>query len=491
MSRLWWCLSLASVLVRPVASVAQTVDSITGADMRHRIGLLADDSMRGRATPSRGLEQAARYAGREFRRLGLEPAGDSGSYLQRYAILKTKLVAESSTVRVYGRVPPRTWRLGRDVHWLKVSLAQRADVVGPAVLLVGIPDSTHPFAGTDVRGAVIIHLAHFGEQGLEAPVWLLRAAARAGVAGWILVTNRPQELWQERLTTIREPRTLIPRLESAYPFPIVEMLDDRMGKYLADLGITEAGVRPLPAPAPPARRLPGLEVRLHLVERVLSRRSAPNVLAVLPGADSARRQEYVLLGAHIDALGIGKRLGGDSIYNGADDDASGTAAVLEVAEALARAPERPARSILFALFSGTEQDLWGSQYYVAHPPAPLNRTIAAINVESIGHSKDSLAVIGAARSPLGAAVERVSAQHPELGLTVTGDRWPQMRLYDESDHAILAHHGVPVLFLFNGPSAALHRPFDELRLVDTESAARIARFLELLARDLAAPSPQD
>ena len=86
-------------------------------------------------------------------------------------------------------------------------------------------------------------------------------------------------------------------------------------------------------------------------------------------------------------------------------------------------------------------------------------------------------------------MERVHGRHPELGLTLTGDRWPQLRLYDRSDHGNLARHGVPVLFLTNGPSAALHRPFDELRLIDTESTARVARLLALLVRELATPAP--
>lgn len=476
-------LFLAALAAGPSALCAQTSDSITAVDVRRRVTLLASDAMRGRGTPSPGLEQAARYAAHEFQRLGLRPAGDSG-YLQRYTLIRSRFVAESSTVTIAGPVP-RRWRVGRDVYWLPSSGVAPRDIAGRAVVLVGVPpDSLRAFAGTDLRGAILIQLADDRPDRPGTPMWLLRAAARAGAAAAILVRNLPPEQFRASMAELASPRLVRPGAESFAPFPVLQMQDATLGAYLADVGITAAGNRPVPDTVEQIV-LPETSLRLHLVERVLARSSAPNILAVLPGTDSLAA--YVTLAAHIDALGVGRKLGGDSIYNGADDDASGTAAVLEAAEALARGPA-PRRSVLFALFSGTEHGFWGSEYFVSRPTVPLARMVAFLNVESISRNMpDSLAVLGKARSWLGAAADSAAARHPELGLTVVGDLWPREDYFAQSDQQIFAQHGVPSLFFFNGVHGALHAPWDDIRVVNVESTTRITRYLAELTRELANP----
>ena len=485
MSHRWMPLLLAAVAAGPSALRAQTSDSITIADVRRRISLLAADSLRGRGTPSAGLEQAARYAAREFQRLGLRPAGDGG-YIQRYAIVQSRFIAESSSVRIEGPVT-RRWRVGRDVYWLPSSALAPRDVAGPAVVLVGVPaDSLHAFAGTDMRGAVVIQLGDDRPDRPGTPLWLLRAAASAGAVACILVRNLPPDQFRASMAELATPRLVRPGAESFAPFPVLQMQDATLGTYLAELGVAAAGSRPLPDTVVQIA-LPQTRLRLHLVERVLARRSAPNVLAVLPGADSSAAAQYVALAAHIDALGVGKKIGGDSIYNGADDDASGTAAVLEVAEALAHGPP-PRRSVLFALFSGTERGFWGSEYYVSRPTVPLAHLVAFLNVESISRNMpDSVAVLGKARSWLGAAADSAAARHPELGITAVDDPWPRQGYFEQSDQLLFVQHGVPSLFFFNGVHGALHAPWDDIRVVNAESAARITRYLSELVRELANP----
>jgi Zn-dependent M28 family amino/carboxypeptidase len=214
------------------------------------------------------------------------------------------------------------------------------------------------------------------------------------------------------------------------------------------------------------------------------------VLGLLPGTDIVGRGTLLVL-AHLDGLGVGDRVGGDSIYNGADDNASGVASVLEVARALARGP-RPARDIVFALFSGTERRLAGAEYYLAHPVVPLGETIGVINVEAIGRRHlDSLVVIrGPLRTPLERAVERTAqAYDTALGLTVVSDLRPQSRLWLEGDHSLFFNIGLPILYLYNGPHADLHRPGDNPEKIDFSQTARIARFLALLAHAAATPTP--
>jgi hypothetical protein len=478
-------LLLAALAAGPSALRAQTSDSITAADVRRRITLLASDSLRGRGTPSTGLEQAARYAAKEFQRLGLRPAGDSG-YIQRYVILRTRVVPESSTVSFAGPRNAR-WRVGRDVDWLPSSAPAPRDLAGPVVVLVGVPsDSLHAFDGVDVRGAVLIQIADDRPDRPGTPVWLLRAAVRAGAVACIVVRSLDPDEARSRMALLARPRLLRPGVESFAPLPVLLMQDGTLGVYLAELGVAAAASRPVPDTVERIT-LQGVHVRLHLVERVLSRRSAPNILAVLPGTDSGTAATYVTLAAHIDALGVGRTVGGDSIYNGADDDASGTAAVLEVAEALAHGP-RPRRSVLFALFSGTERGLWGSEYYVSHPTVPLARTVAFLNVESISRNMpDSLAVLGKTRSWLGAAADSAAARHPELGLTVLGDPWPREDYFAQSDQEMFTQRNVPSLFFFNGVHGALHAPWDDIRVVNVESTTRITRYLAELTRELANP----
>ena len=463
---------------------AQTVDTVAVSAVRRHISVLAHDSLRGRGTPSRGLESAARYVGRQLMRSGLRPLGDSGGFVQRYRILRTRLDADSSVVEVRGPVDA-TFRLGHQVDWLPVSEPVTQPIAGPAFLLSGLPDSAAPFAGLDIRGAVVIHLAQMDGERVEIPDWLLEAADRAGVGAWILVVDRSDERWRTRIARIAEPRTVVPGQPGVRRFPVLEMRDHSMGELLAELGVPHAGVRPVPRVTPAFQPLAGATVRIRLRERILSRRSAPNVLALVPGADSAA--PVVLVAAHLDGLGVGPVLGSDSIYNGADDNASGVAAALEAARLLAAGPPPPA-PVVFAFFSGTEQLLLGSSYYLGHPAVPLSRTAAMVNVEAVGRNlRDSLAVVGAAQSGLTRTIDALQPAAAALGLTLVPDPWPSRRFWLLGDHGRFRERGVPILYLFNGQHGDLHHPGDESRKIAFAAVARIARFVALVAGRLAAP----
>lgn len=214
--------------------------------------------------------------------------------------------------------------------------------------------------------------------------------------------------------------------------------------------------------------------------------TAPNVVAVLEGRDSTLANEYVVFSAHMDHIGTGAPdEDGDSIFNGADDDASGTSAVLEVAEAMTRLDMRPRRSMIFLLVSGEEGGLWGSRWYAGHPTVPLDAMVAALNADMVGRNwPDTIAAIGDEHSDLGPTVRRVAARHPELGLTVVGDLWPQERFYFRSDHYNFARAGVPVLFFFNGTHVDYHGRNDEPDRIDAEKAARVARLLFYLGLEI-------
>ncbi|MBV6522655.1 MAG: hypothetical protein MNPFHGCM_02803 [Gemmatimonadaceae bacterium] len=211
--------------------------------------------------------------------------------------------------------------------------------------------------------------------------------------------------------------------------------------------------------------------------------SAPNVVGILYGADPALRDEFVLVSAHMDHLGV--RAGeADSIWNGADDNASGTAGVIELAEAFAIA--RPRRSIILLTVSGEERGLLGSTHFANHPPVPIDRVVAAFNLDMIGRNwKDTIVVIGKDHSDLGATLLRVNALHPELCIEAIDDLWPEEDFYSRSDHFNFARRGVPVLFFFNGTHVDYHEASDSPEKVDVEKEARIVQLVYYMGLEIA------
>ncbi len=213
---------------------------------------------------------------------------------------------------------------------------------------------------------------------------------------------------------------------------------------------------------------------------------APNTIGVLRGSDPELRDEYVLITAHMDHVGVGRPVDGDSIYNGADDDGSGTVTVVEIARAFASLEQAPRRSIIFVTVSGEEKGLLGSRYYAENPTFPIENTVANINLDMVGRNwSDTIVVIGKDESTLGPQVERISADHPELDMAVIDDIWPEESFYTRSDHYNFAQRGVPILFFFNGTHDQYHQPADEVELIDYDKMARIGRLVFYLGLEVA------
>ncbi len=218
----------------------------------------------------------------------------------------------------------------------------------------------------------------------------------------------------------------------------------------------------------------------------ISVEEAPNTIGVLRGSDPELRDEYVLLTAHMDHVGVGRAVDGDSIYNGADDDGSGTVTVVEMARAFTSLARAPRRSIIFMTVSGEEKGLLGSRYYAENPTFPLESTVANINLDMVGRNwSDTIVAIGMAESTLGPQVERISAGHPELNMAVIDDIWPEESFYTRSDHYNFARRGVPILFFFNGTHDQYHHPDDEVGLIDYDKMARIGRLVFYLGLEVA------
>jgi peptidase M28-like protein len=488
-SRLWPLLFPYALGAQTPESVQRAVTSITAEDVRRRIGILADDSMLGRATPSPQLEQAASYIAGEFRRFGLTPGGGNGSYLQRYSVAQRVIDTAVSEIRIAG---PTTGTLkpGADAYVYRFGPLPGRELRGPVVLFTGTPDSANPLAGEDVRGAWVALVGTASPRGVSINTGWVALALRAGAIGWLVISNRPDAQWQNRLARAVVPSSTLEGVPADTEFA-AGAFEIRDGTGAALLGIDPAAARARTA-GWSGRRLAGVTVSYRVRERELAKASAPNVIGILEGSDAQLKREYVFFSGHMDHVGtpgagegcVAK--GADSICNGADDDASGTVAVIEAAEAFSTLTPRPKRSLVFMTVSGEERGLWGSQYFSEHPTVPLGNVVADLNADMVGRNwTDTIAVIGKEHSDLGATLNRVAAAHTELRMTPIDDIWPEERFYFRSDHYNFARKGVPILFFFNGTHPDYHQVSDSPDKIDAEKESRIVKLLFYLGLEVA------
>jgi hypothetical protein len=356
-------------------------------------------------------------------------------------------------------------------------------------IYAGIPGEQGLPAG-EYRGAAPLVVVPGGySRDWRAAVARAKGAARAAGARALLVAVSPdfperqfRDLAQRSLTASR-------RIPEAGDIPVFYLTRAAAQRIVARGG---QALDRLPASPSAGVGLGEVEVHFAARARVLDPARPPNIVAVLPGSDPQLRDEYVVLSAHMDHVGVGRPVNGDSIYNGADDDASGTSGILEVAEAFASLPQRPKRSILFLHVSGEEKGLLGSQWFSEHPTVPLGRIVADVNVDMIARNNpDTVVVIGKNYSSLGRTANAVQAQHPELHLTLSDDIWPEERFFFRSDHFNFARKEIPAIFFFSGVHADYHKPSDEVEKIDADKAARIARMIfytvQQIANDPARP----
>jgi hypothetical protein len=460
------------------APAGHTATTITADDVARHIGVIADDSMLGRDTPSRGLELTARYVAGQFSRFGLRPGGDGGTWFQRYPITRRKFDVASSRVVLRAGGVEAAPRFDRNARYVQ-GTASGKPLTGTAVLLGGrlVPDDV---SRLPLRGRIVIYVSDFTGPPLRDASQVGRAIRLAAPKAVMIVSNLAPERFAARLSRTMPARTTVD-LRLASP-PMVEVSEAAVAPVLRAAGVDLRAV--LADTTPVFRELPGLRVTAELRDSVLQSVTAPNAVGILEGSDPELRHEYLVYSAHMDHIGISPSRP-DSVNNGADDDASGTTGVIELAEAFSRPGARPKRSIIFLTVSGEEKGLWGSRYFTEHPPVPIGRIVADLNIDMIGRNwRDTIVAIGREQSDLGATLERVNRAHPELGMTAIDDPWPEERFYFRSDHYNFARKGVPILFFFNGVHPDYHRVTDSPDKIDSEKEARILRLLYYLGRDI-------
>ncbi len=483
----------------PVPRPGDTRAGISVEDLRLRIGLLAHDSMRGRETGSPEKEQAGDYLAREAERLGLLPGGDNGTFFQGVPLQRT-------VTRVQAERTPAG------------SGASPAPAGPDEVLFVsglgGLPDTRR----TSGEGSLV-----FGGYFFD-PTIAPGTLTFEQVAGAVVI------VFLDAAPGVGDPSELPPRMELAALFgpgspaqAILFVADgdlEDFWDYAVDVarkgavslrGGEEPGDAPpffllapdaleeiLGVPVPEARTpRTGLGHFRFTLDRTTESYDGRNVIAVLPGAHPEFHQEYMTLGAHYDHVGVGTPVDGDSIYNGADDNASGTAAILEVAEYLAHLPEgeRPGRSVLFIWHAAEESGLLGSEYFTDNPTVDRNRMVAHINLDMVGRNHpDSIHLVGTRRlsTEYGALVEAANAalERPfVLDYTYDAPGHPE-QLYCRSDHWNFARWGIPVAKIGSGLHDDYHKPSDTVEKIEFEKVARVATFAAEITRRVAnLPAP--
>ena len=467
-------------LVAALAAVAQTPTLLQQISMRLTadalkadVSFLASDALEGRGTPSPGLDIAAEYIAAQFRRGGLEPAGDDG-YFQtaKYEQVAPNLEGLELTVTADGqKVTAEKSALAlqdaaaadvKDVPVVKVPMTDAAALDGLTeeqvrgnVLVLELPDIPAGGAGAAGRGAaMILRRAPATAAKLHASlVVILRGTGGGGAGGG-------------RGGRLREAAT-----SQTASIPVLVVSDPAVRNTLANA--KEATLSAHIA-APQVK-----EVKLR------------NVVAILRGSDPTLKDTYVMLTGHYDHLGVRGTGPGDHIYNGANDDASGTSSVIEIANALAGLPVRPKRSIVFMAVFGEELGDLGSGYYARHPIFPLARTVADVNLEQLGRTDESNVGTHANQFNLTgfdftniAGVFRKAGEQTDV--RVVKDEKNSDPFFTRSDNAAFANAGVPsttlsVAYVYSD----YHGLGDEWPKLDYDNMAKVDRTIALAAFDIA------
>ena len=452
--------------------------TITPADIARRIGVIAHDSMMGRDTPSRGLDLTAQYVASEFKKFGLKPAGDSGTFIQHYPLYRRQLDAANSTILFRGEAEiPVSFADGAMVLF---GDAPAGPVIGDMVLMGGVVDEKQ-IVGDAVKDRVVVWPVDFSKPLPGNAGLVVNALVAGGAKLLVVISNRDSASFADQRNMRQGEQVSMGNEPGGGPLvievdekAIISLFPEAAQQFTQLRGATTMIIQPVPE----------WSAELIIKETTLGTTMVPNTIGILEGSDPTLKNEYIVYSAHMDHIGIQPNAT-DSISNGADDDASGTVGVIELAQAFAERGARPRRSILFITVSGEEKGLWGSSYFADHPTVPLKDIVADLNIDMIGRNwKDTVVAIGMEHSDLGATLDRVGAAHPELRMKPINDPWPQEGLYFRSDHYNFARKGVPVLFFTSGLHEDYHKVSDSPDKIDSEKEARLLRLLFFLGQDI-------
>ena len=465
---------------------------ITARELQQHVAYLASDELEGRASGTRGNELAARYIADQFGSYGLNPAGDNGTWFQSFQVLSKVEADDQNNMKI--SAGKRSSSLALKTEFIPLSYsADTAVTAGVVFVGYGIAADTlnyNDYANVDVSGKIAVILRYSPDYGKPdskfydyAPLYRKVFTAREkGAAGVILVTG-PADEEKPSLVPLRAERGLSSSGIAAVSTtaPIVDSLLRWSGSK-KNLRALQQSIYDTKAPESFEVRGVTVAMRTHITKIYAS---TANVVGYLEGNDPQLKNETIVLGAHFDHLGLGGPGSGSlqpdtvAIHNGADDNASGTSALMEIAQALSAERGILKRSYVFIAFTGEEMGLLGSAHYVKNPAVPLERTTAMFNLDMVGRLRDSaLTVEGIGTSPLWKPLLEKENElfhfRLKLGQGGTGP----------SDHASFYAKDIPVLFFFTGLHDDYHRPSDDWDKINYEGERQVAQFAFQVANDL-------
>jgi hypothetical protein len=493
---------------------------ITPEMLRPHLRFLSSDELEGRETTKRGQKVAARYLASQFERMGLQPAGDSGTYFQRFFLYQSR-IGEGSEIALSGAKDTAVVRgYGKDFYFM---IAGNETVSGPLCFTgYGIDDTAgfhySDLAGMDLAGKVALCFADVpGSSSRKGPFvspknkWQnlgsatpslskLTALRAAGAKAVIIVNDFGSEGIEEQAmkrsrSFFGSALTMTPLRSKGSAVPVAIVSSAAADRLLASSGTTVATLRRrIDSTMRPCSFDVDTRVCRVFTDNRVDSFSTENVVARLEGADPVLRSEAVVFSGHYDHLGLSAA---GEVYNGADDDGSGTTAVVALAEKFSTLAVKPRRSLLFLCVTGEEKGLLGSSYYVQHPSVPLANTMCDLNIDMIGridtayerrNAKDYTFVIGSTR--LSSELDKVLKERNDRTMKLTldyryeGEKDPE-QFYYRSDHYNFAKNDVPVIFFFTGTHVDYHKTTDDFEKIDFGNMSKVASLIYHIGSELA------
>ena len=500
----------------PFALPAQEIDAshFDGNSWWSHVKFLADDSLEGRDTGSEGLRKAQAYAIEQFKKAGLEPAGTNGFY-QPVSFTEYTLDESKSSLALVSSGETKPLSFADDAFFSTRSTRESVKLNTPLIFIgygLRIPErNLDELAGLDLKGKIVVYLVGSPEDVPSALASHYQTAVErwkplkaAGAVGAIAVLNpASMDIPWSRISVNRNHPSMdlageefneTPGLQAGIVFnpDSAESLFAGSGHTFAEIAALGKDRKPLPHFA--------LATSLKAEATVLTRKvESANVVSKLPGSDPALKNEYVVLSAHIDHVGIGAPINGDKIYNGAMDDGSGSALEMDIAASLKAHPEKLGRSVIFLLVTAEEKGLLGSKYFAEHPTVPIKSIIADVNVDMFLPivPLKILRIQGIQESDLGSSAAKIAES---MGIKPIADPEPLRNAFIRSDQYSFIKKGVPsvkadVGFELGTPEQKIfkewltnryHAPSDDVNQpVDKACAARFNEVVLELAKAVA------
>ncbi len=458
---------------------------LTASDIQYHVNYLASDSLEGRLSGTPGNEKAAGYIAEEFKRFGLQPLGDNGAFTQQFDFVGGINLGENNFLTFQRDGRDTTLTLHTDFI---PAASSSSDSVSGEVVFAGYGISAEKlnyddYAGLDVNGKIVLTLryspaandphSNFGEY---EPIRYKALQARQHGAKALLVIADAD-------SAAPLPKLRFDRSATDTGLPVV-YVTAAIADWLLGAPCQEMMTQINKTKKPISKIIAGSRAAV-VTDLDQERRRTANVIAKLVGSDPKLKEQAVIIGAHYDHLGRSSEGALDpnsegQIHNGADDNASGTAGVLELAQYFSTQSPRPRRSLIFMAYSGEELGLLGSAHYVKQPTFPLEQTIAMINMDMIGRMKDSALVVqGVGTAPQWQPLIERLHQPPQFKLSLKKEG------PGPSDHSSFYQKNIPVLFFFTNQHEDYHRVTDDAEKVNAADEARVLRFIAQVALEIA------